>query len=76
MIAVESKYTWSIRYRLEVETNIRKYNYLNMLQPVWTRPLDEEEKKQIFGGNPNYIKNIGRKIDGKEWVLINDKNRK
>lgn len=76
MIAVESKYTWSIRYRLEVEATIRKYNNLNKLQPVWTRPLNEEEKKQIFGGNPNYIKNIGRKIDGKEWVLINDKNRK
>lgn len=73
MIAVESKYTWSIRYRLEVEASIRKYNDLNKLQPVWTRPLNEEEKKQIFGGNPNYIKNIGRKIDGKEWGLLKRK---
>ena len=70
MIAVESKYTWSIRYRLEVEANIRKYNNLNKLQSVWTRPLNEEEKKQLFGGNPNYIKNIGHKTDGKEWRLL------
>lgn len=70
MIAVESKYTWSIRYRLEVEASIYKYNYLNSIQPVWIRPLDEEEKKQIFGGNPDYIKNIGRKTDGKEWRLL------
>lgn len=76
MIAVNRQYLWSMKYREEVEASIYKYNYLNSIQPVWTRPLDEEEKKQIFGGNPNYIKNIGRKIDGKEWVLINDKNRK
>lgn len=55
---------------MEVEANIRKYNDLNKLQPVWIRPLDEEEKKQIFGGNPDYIKNIGRKTDGKEWRLL------
>jgi hypothetical protein len=70
MIAVNRQYLWSIKYRLEVEASINKYNYLNSIQPVWTRPLDEEEKKQIFGGNPNYIKNIGRKTDGKEWRLL------
>ena len=70
MIAVNRQYLWSIKYRLEVEASINKYNYLNAIQPVWTRPLDEEEKKQIFGGNPDYIKNIGRKTDGKEWRLL------
>lgn len=70
MIAVNRQYLWSIKYRLEVEASINKYNYLNSIQPVWTRPLDEEEKKQIFGGNPDYIKNIGRKTDGKEWRLL------
>lgn len=70
MIAVNRQYLWSIKYRLEVEASINKYNYLNSIQPVWTRPLDEEEKKQIFGGNPDYIKNIGCKTDGKEWRLL------
>lgn len=77
MIAVESKYLWAIKYRLEVEQSIRRYSYLNQFQPVWTRPLDEEEKKQLFGGNPDYIKKIGRGIDGKEWRLMNeDRKRK
>lgn len=70
MIVVKRQYLWGIKYREEVEANIRKYNDLNKLQPVWTRPLDEQEKKQIFGGNPDYIKNIGRKTDGKEWRLL------
>ena len=70
MIAVNRQYSWSMKYREEVEASIHKYNYLNSIQPVWTRPLDEEEKKQIFGGNPDYIKNIGRKIDGKKWRLL------
>lgn len=67
---------WSKRYRLEVEASIQHYNALNQLQPVYTRPLDEKEKEQIFGGNPDYIKNIGRKIDGKEWkeLICNEEN--
>lgn len=67
---------WSTRYRLEVEASIQRYNALNQLQPVYTRPLDEKEKEQIFGGNPDYIKNIGRKIDGKEWkeLIRNEEN--
>lgn len=67
---------WSKRYRLEVEASIQRYNVLNQLQPVYARPLDEKEKEQIFGGNPDYIKNIGRKIDGKEWkeLIRNEEN--
>lgn len=67
---------WSKRYRLEVEASIQRYNALNQLQPIYTRPLDEKEKEQIFGGNPDYIKNIGRKIDGKEWkeLIRNEEN--
>ena len=65
---------WSIRYRESVEASIDYYNALNQIQPVWTRPLDQEEINQIFGGNPDYIKNIGRNIDGKEWTLLNANN--
>lgn len=72
IININTNGWWSLQYRLAVEASIQRYNILNQSQPVWTRPLDEEEKKELFGGNPNYIKNIGRKIDGKEWVLIND----
>lgn len=72
MIAVKRQFLWSMQYRIEVEKSIKKYTMLNQFQPVWTRPLDEEEKKQLFGNNPNYIKNIGRGIDGKEWRLMNE----
>lgn len=65
---------WSIKYRESVEASIYYYNALNQIQPVWTRPLDQEEINQIFGGNPDYIKNIGRNIDGKEWTLLNANN--
>lgn len=63
---------WAIHYAKEVEKSIEYYNWVNQFQPVWTRPLSEEEKKELFGGNPNYIKKIGRKIDGKEWKEIKD----
>ena len=36
---------WSLQYRLAVEASIQRYNVLNQSQPVWTRPLDEHEKK-------------------------------
>lgn len=72
-MTIKSMYLWSIHYRDEVERSINYYNYINTLQPVWARPLTDIEKKEIFGGNPNYIKNIGRN-DGHEWRLLNEGN--
>lgn len=76
MIAVNSKYLWEAKYRLSVEQSIDYYNELNKHQPVWMRELELEEKRQIFGGNPDYIKNIGRNIDGKDWRLLEKEGTK
>lgn len=76
MIAVNSKYLWEAKYRLSVEQSIDYYNELNKHQPVWMRELEPEEKRQIFGGNPDYIKNIGRNIDGKDWRLLEKEGTK
>lgn len=67
MIAVKRQNKWAVHYAEEVEQSIEYYNLINQLMPVWSRPLDEEEKKELFGGNPDYIKKIGRQTDGKEW---------
>ena len=50
----------------EMKRDIEYRNWLNQIQPVYTRDLTEYEKEQIFGGNPDYIKNIGRH-DGENW---------
>lgn len=77
MTAVKKQLLWASQYRLSVQISIERYNYLNRFQPVYTRQLDEYEMGQIFGDNPDYIKNIGRKIDGKEWKeLTNEKANK
>lgn len=70
MRVVKRQDLWALHYAEMVEKSIDYYNYVNQLQPVWTRPLSQEEKDQIFGGNPDYIKNIGHKTDGKEWKWI------
>ena len=75
MIAVKRQYLWAQHYAEMVEKSIGYYNYINQLQPVYTRPLEQEEADQIFGGNPDYIKNIGRKTDGKEWKLLERGNK-
>ena len=67
MIAVKRQNKWAVHYAEEVEQSIEYYNLINQLMPVWTRPLDEEEKKELFGGNPDYIKKIGHQTDSKEW---------
>ena len=68
MIAAKKKDNWGVEYKQSVETSIRKYNYLNQQMPVYTRQLTEVEKIEIFEKkNYNYIKNIGRNIDGLEW---------
>lgn len=74
--AISPMASWGARYASEVETAIRRYDYLNSKQPVYTRKLTQEEINQLFNGNPNYIKNIGRNIDGKEWkeLTYSEKN--
>lgn len=54
------------RAMAELERNISELKYLNEKQEVFTRQMTEEEKAEIFGNNPNAIKNIGRG-DGHEW---------
>lgn len=77
MIAVKKELLWASQYRLSVQISIERYNLLNRFQPVYTRQLDEYEMEQIFGGNPDYIKNIGHNIDGKEWKeLTYEENNK
>lgn len=59
--------SYTARCYAELNNDIEKMNHRNSLQPVWTRKLTAEEMAQIFGENPDYIKQIGREIDGKEW---------
>lgn len=74
--AISPMASWGARYASEVEAAIRRYDYLNLKQPVYARKLTQEEMNQLFNGNPNYIKNIGRNIDGKEWkeLTCSEKN--
>lgn len=72
IILVDPQRRWAEHYRESVNRSMWHYELLNMIQPVWSRPMTEEEKEQIFGDNPDYIKNIGRDSDDKEWRLIND----
>lgn len=46
------------RFYAELNSDIEKMNAKNMEQPVKTRQMTEEEKKLIFGDNPNYIKEV------------------
>jgi hypothetical protein len=46
-------------------------NFANSLQPVWVRTLTAEEL-QAIREDDEYIKHIGRAIDGKEWRLLSD----
>lgn len=46
------------RFYAELNSDIAKMNAKNMEQPVKTRQLTEDEKRMIFGENPNAIKDI------------------
>lgn len=73
MTAVKRKYNWGAEYKQEVERSIKKYNHLNQLNSVYTRQLTSTEFLEIFEKkNYDYIKNIGRNIDGLEWKELND----
>ena len=67
MMAAKRMYLWSKEYSAEVGRGIKSYNAANKKSSVWTRKLTDYEKNELFGGNPNYIKNIGKGIDGFEW---------
>ena len=58
------------RFYQELERDIDYRNWQNEKQPVYSRQMTEEEKAQIFGGNPDYIKNIGKNSDGQEWRKV------
>ena len=58
------------RFYAELERDIDYRNWQNENQPVYSRQMTDEEKEQIFGGNPDYIKNIGRNSDDKEWRKV------
>ena len=73
MTAVKRKYNWGVEYKQEVERSIKRYNRLNQLNSVYTRQLTSAEILEIFEKkNYDYIKNIGRNIDGLEWKELND----
>ena len=73
MTAVKRKYNWGVEYKQEVERSIKRYNHLNQLNSVYTRQLTSTEILEIFEKkNYDYIKNIGRNIDGLEWKELND----
>lgn len=73
MATIVTSYNQKVKEELERDIDMR--NWLNEKQPVFTRQMTEEEKAQIFGGNPDYIRNIGRNSDNKEWrELKNESN--
>lgn len=53
----------------ELNHDIAVMNAKNLNQPVYTRQMTAEEIENIFGGKPDYIKNI-TKNDGREWNQI------
>lgn len=60
------------RAMAEMERDISKLNYLNEKQAVFTRQMTAEEMAEIFGGNPDAIKDLGRG-DGHEWRKYENK---
>lgn len=66
--------SWGVRFANAIEISVDYYNWLNQRQPVFTRQLTEYEMEQIFGNNPNYIKNIGIN-DGYEWQKVEVKKK-
>lgn len=65
--------SYTARCYAELHKNTEEMNWRNSQQPVWTRQMTEFEIAQVFGGNPDYIKEIGRNSDGQEWRLLDDK---
>lgn len=68
MATIVTSYTQ--RFYQELEHDISMRNWQNENQPVYTRQMTAEEMADIFGNNPDAIKNIGRNSDEKEWRRI------
>lgn len=70
MIAAKRINNWARHYAEEIEANLIYHEFMNSVQPVWTRPMTQKEKDEIFGSNPDYIKTINRKTDGQAWRMM------
>ena len=68
MATINTSYMQRVHEELDKDVEFR--NWQNEKQPVYSRQMTEEEMTQIFGGNPDYIKNISRNSDGQEWRKI------
>ena len=54
----------------ELKHDVDKMNETNSKQTTKTRPMTKEEIEQIFGDNPDYIKNISS-TDNRKWLSAN-----
>ena len=62
--------SYTARLYAELEHDVSEMNWKNLNQPVYTRQMTDEEKLQIFGGNPDYIKNIDMRTGDKKWSRV------
>lgn len=62
--------SYNARVWEELNYDIKVMNAKNENQPVYTRQMTAEEIKQIFGDNPDAIKDIGMSTDNQEWRRI------
>lgn len=63
--------SYTARCYAELRRDTKEMNWRNSQQPVWVRTLTAEEL-QAIREDDEYIKHIGRAIDGKEWRLLSD----
>lgn len=62
--------SYNARVQAELTHDVKIMNAKNTDQPVYTRQMTKKEIEQIFGDNPDAIKNIGRSVDNQEWRRI------
>jgi len=62
--------SYNARVQAELTHDVKIMNAKNMNLPVYTRQMTTEEIEQIFGDNPDAIKNIGMSTDSREWRRI------
>lgn len=62
--------SYTARVQAELKHDVKIMNAKNMNLPVYTRQMTKEEIEQIFGDNPDAIKNIGMSVDTHEWRRI------
>ena len=54
----------------ELSNDVKEMNAKNLKQTTKTRQMTKEEMEQIFGGNPDFIKNINSNVEH-QWTLVN-----